>query len=242
MDEGVPPPSLDRLRALPGVREARIDAGRISLNCAQIHSAVPALMDVPRARCRAPAHRSRHTVPRSRTCSCTSRGGTCAMTERPASHPLVELTVSRFREFLREPEALFWTFAFPVLMTCALGLAFRTQAPKPVPIGVGEGAGRASRRRASGRPAPNSTCGRCRANPSSARCAAGECTSWSCPAIPPVLRFDPTRPESRLARLAVLSALGPSPHTASIARDEVVSARGRGTSTGSCRACSASTS
>ncbi len=45
MDEGVPPPALDRLRALPGVREARIDAGRISLNCAQIHSAVPALMD-----------------------------------------------------------------------------------------------------------------------------------------------------------------------------------------------------
>ena len=39
-------------------------------------------------------------------------------------HPLIELTTARFREFLREPEALFWAFAFPILMTCALGVAF----------------------------------------------------------------------------------------------------------------------
>ena len=42
-----------------------------------------------------------------------------------AAHPLVELTLARFREFLREPEAVFWVFAFPVIMTCALGIAFR---------------------------------------------------------------------------------------------------------------------
>ena len=48
-----------------------------------------------------------------------SRGG--------ASHPLVELTLARFREFLREPEAVFWVFAFPVIMSCALGLAFRSR-------------------------------------------------------------------------------------------------------------------
>jgi len=40
-------------------------------------------------------------------------------------HPLVQLTLTRFREFLREPEALFWVFIFPVLLAAGLGLAFR---------------------------------------------------------------------------------------------------------------------
>src|SRR5215510_12331456 len=40
-------------------------------------------------------------------------------------HPLVELTLTRVREFLREKEAVFWVFVFPVLMTFALGIAFR---------------------------------------------------------------------------------------------------------------------
>ena len=59
-----------------------------------------------------------------------------------ASHPLVELTLARFREFLREPEAVFWVFAFPVIMTCALGIAFRSRGAEPVIAGV---AGRARR-------------------------------------------------------------------------------------------------
>ena len=53
-----------------------------------------------------------------------------------ASHPLVELTLARFREFLREPEAVFWVFAFPVIMTCALGVAFRSRGAEPVIVGV----------------------------------------------------------------------------------------------------------
>jgi ABC-type multidrug transport system permease subunit len=44
-----------------------------------------------------------------------------------ARHPLVELTVVRFLEFVREPEALFWVFIFPVLMAAGLGLAFRNK-------------------------------------------------------------------------------------------------------------------
>ena len=44
--------------------------------------------------------------------------------------------------YARDRAAMFWTFAFPVLMTCALGLAFRAQAPRPVPIGVAAGEGR----------------------------------------------------------------------------------------------------
>jgi ABC-type multidrug transport system permease subunit len=35
----------------------------------------------------------------------------------------------RVREFLREREAVFWVFVFPVLMTFALGIAFRNTAP-----------------------------------------------------------------------------------------------------------------
>ena len=61
-----------------------------------------------------------------------------------ASHPLVELTLARFREFLREPEAVFWVFAFPVIMTCALGVAFRSRGAEPVIVGVVGGEGEAA--------------------------------------------------------------------------------------------------
>ena len=57
------------------------------------------------------------------------------------THPLVELTLSRFREFVREPEAVFWVFAFPVIMTIALGIAFRSRGAEPVIAGVVEQAG-----------------------------------------------------------------------------------------------------
>ena len=33
-----------------------------------------------------------------------------------ADHALVQLTLVRFRETLREPEALFWIFVFPILL------------------------------------------------------------------------------------------------------------------------------
>jgi ABC-2 type transport system permease protein len=39
---------------------------------------------------------------------------------------LMQLVVSRIKQFLREPEAVFWTYAFPLLMLTALGLAFRS--------------------------------------------------------------------------------------------------------------------
>ena len=54
-------------------------------------------------------------------------------------HPLFQLTLVRFLEFVREPEALFWVFIFPVLLTAGLGLAFRTRAPEQVKVGVLEG-------------------------------------------------------------------------------------------------------
>src|SRR5215470_1551716 len=51
-------------------------------------------------------------------------------------HPLVELTLTRMREFLREKEAVFWVFVFPVLMTFALGIAFRNTAPDKTPVAI----------------------------------------------------------------------------------------------------------
>ena len=42
-------------------------------------------------------------------------------------HPLLELTLVRFREFVREPEAIFWVFVFPILLAAGLGLAFRNR-------------------------------------------------------------------------------------------------------------------
>ena len=53
--------------------------------------------------------------------------------------PIVELTSARTKEFVREPEALFWVFAFPMLLALALGFAFRDKPPDRVPVGVVEG-------------------------------------------------------------------------------------------------------
>ena len=44
-----------------------------------------------------------------------------------ADHPLWQLTLVRFREFIREPEALFWVFIFPILLAAGLGIAFRNR-------------------------------------------------------------------------------------------------------------------
>jgi ABC-type polysaccharide/polyol phosphate export permease len=49
-------------------------------------------------------------------------------------HPLVQLTLVRIREFVREPEALFWAFFFPVLLTAGLGIAFRASPTESVAV------------------------------------------------------------------------------------------------------------
>src|SRR5215210_2342980 len=69
-----------------------------------------------------------HATPRSRKEEPTANA--------TSLHPLVELTAMRVREFLREKEAVFWVFIFPVLMTFALGIAFRNTAPDKTPIAI----------------------------------------------------------------------------------------------------------
>lgn len=58
-----------------------------------------------------------------------------ATPDRPLS-PLVQLTLARFREFVREPEAVFWTFVFPILMASGLGIAFRSRPAEVAKVAV----------------------------------------------------------------------------------------------------------
>lgn len=46
------------------------------------------------------------------------------MKKASLSHPIFQLMSVQFKEFFREPGALFWTFVFPILMAWGLGIAF----------------------------------------------------------------------------------------------------------------------
>lgn len=49
---------------------------------------------------------------------------------------LKQLALTRFREFVREPEAIFWSVAFPVILSVGLGIAFRNRPPEVVHVAV----------------------------------------------------------------------------------------------------------
>jgi len=49
---------------------------------------------------------------------------------------LYELTLTRFLLILREPEAIFWIFIFPILLAAGLGIAFRNRPPEVLPVGA----------------------------------------------------------------------------------------------------------
>jgi ABC-type multidrug transport system permease subunit len=52
------------------------------------------------------------------------------------SSSLFQLTAMRFRLFLREPEAIFWTFIFPILLAVGLGIAFRNRPADVLQVGA----------------------------------------------------------------------------------------------------------
>lgn len=52
---------------------------------------------------------------------------------------IVQLTLVRIREFVREPEALFWSFGFPLLLAAGLGIAFRSRPPEVLRVAVVRG-------------------------------------------------------------------------------------------------------
>jgi ABC-type multidrug transport system permease subunit len=49
---------------------------------------------------------------------------------------LYQLTMVRFRLLIREPEAIFWIFIFPILLAVGLGIAFRNRPADVLPVGA----------------------------------------------------------------------------------------------------------
>ncbi len=119
-----------------------------------------------------------------------------------ASHPIVELTRARVLEFLREPEAVFWVFAFPILMACALGVAFRSRGPEPVYVAVQDGPA-ATALVTPLQATPGIDVRTLNPNQVDVALRKGDVQIVVIPGTPPTYRFDPTRTESRLARMAV---------------------------------------
>jgi len=116
----------------------------------------------------------------------------------------------RVREFLREREAVFWVFIFPVLMTFALGIAFRNTAPDKTLVAVeadatdpnvSEIVNVLSR-------SPEITVSVLPAEEAARALRSGKVSIVVKPQHDSFdFRFDPTRPESRTARLIVDDAL-----------------------------------
>jgi ABC-2 type transport system permease protein len=121
-------------------------------------------------------------------------------------NPLKELLTARMREFLREPEAVFWTYGFPLLLAVGLGIAFRNRPPERVFIDIQDGP-RAEQVRKILVAVPNFSA----EIHSSAECSdhlrLGKSSIVVIPGEHFTYMFDPTRPESALARLQVDDAL-----------------------------------
>jgi ABC-2 type transport system permease protein len=121
--------------------------------------------------------------------------------------PLYALTRVRVLEFVREPEAVFWVFAFPVIMALALGFAFRDRPPDLAPVGVVAGPSAAALSEALAK------AGTVRPKRFESRAdglealRTGKITLLVEEGSSPVYRFDPTRPDARLARLEVDDAI-----------------------------------
>jgi ABC-type multidrug transport system permease subunit len=123
-----------------------------------------------------------------------------------ARHPLVELTLARLREFVREPEALFWAFVFPIVMSVALAVAFPAGGARPVVVGIEDGP-QASAARAALAATPGVTVRTVTREEELRAIREGEVHLVLVPTNPPTYRFDPAREESRVARLVVDDAL-----------------------------------
>lgn len=124
--------------------------------------------------------------------------------EQQLLHPLVELTLMRVREFLREREAVFWVFVFPVLMTFALGIAFRNTGPDKTPVAIEAGDAKATETATILSRSPEITATVLSHDEAAQALRSGKVSIVVKPTNDAFeYRFDPTRPESRSARLLV---------------------------------------
>jgi ABC-2 type transport system permease protein len=120
--------------------------------------------------------------------------------------PLWALSGARIKQFLREPGALFWTFGFPLLITVALGSAFRNQGPTKSQIAVVAGPGSVV---AAATLAGDPGIGVAILDPESAarRLVTGDVVlivlAPAFPGLPFVYRYDPSRPDALAVRRLV---------------------------------------
>jgi ABC-2 type transport system permease protein len=133
------------------------------------------------------------------------------MTERRrwAEHPLVQLTRVRYREFFREPEAVFWVFIFPVLLAAGLGIAFRNRAAERIVVGLVAAEPAAGKLAQGLRRTGEIDVSLLSDSAANEALRIGEVTVVVVPVSGGKVeyRYDDTRPESRTARLLVDDAL-----------------------------------
>lgn len=126
------------------------------------------------------------------------------MSERWAA--FVQLLTTQMKQLYREPEIMFWVFAFPIVLTVGLGIAFRDKPPDPVPVGVLEGPGADDlMKRLSG--TPGVTVEKVSAKDGRGALRRGRLSLLAEAGEPVLLRLDPSRPDAPLAKLAVTDAL-----------------------------------
>jgi ABC-type multidrug transport system permease subunit len=146
---------------------------------------------------------------------------------KPTKSPLFELTVFRLKEFTREPDVVFWVFAFPLLLTLALGFAFREKPPDRIPVGVSEGPF-AQRHLAAMQKSPALQARIYAESLGREELRRGKISLLVDGTAQLVYRYDPTRPESRTARVEVDNALqtGAGRRDAFRAKEEHVTEQG----------------
>src|SRR5436305_250161 len=121
-------------------------------------------------------------------------------TER--QHPLWQLTLLRWRIFVREPAAVFWTYGFPVALALALGIAFRNRPPEPVVVAIEASPGAEAWREALSKNAAVHVRWLEAAEAHKAL-RVGRVSLVVHAGASRTYEFDPTRPESRMARAVV---------------------------------------
>jgi ABC-type multidrug transport system permease subunit len=122
--------------------------------------------------------------------------------------PLGQLILARLREFYRQPEVVFWVYGFPILMVVALGIAFRNKPVEHIGVGIqqGEQAEAASTALSANQKFQTR---RCDPNECRQLLRTGKVDLVVIAAAGPRYDYfyDPTRPESALARTVVDDAL-----------------------------------
>lgn len=119
---------------------------------------------------------------------------------------LRQLALWRLRELWREPEALFWVFAFPILLALALGVAFTHRGQPTLTIAVQDGPGADTVARIL-TDAPGLRVLQLDSAEAYQRLRSGRVALIVMPGDRITVQFDSTRDESRLARLETDAAL-----------------------------------